>query len=153
MTRTNPLAPQRPFASAGAAVLLLVIGLLAAACGGGGGSEPAAGTPASGSQSGGAIPEAARAEAQQIFATRCTPCHGPQGKGDGPASAGLSPKPRNYTLEEWQDSVTDEHIEKVILYGGPAVGLSAAMPPNPDLASKPDVVRALRAHVRSLGAH
>ncbi len=72
------------------------------------------------------------------------------GAGDGPASAGLTPKPANFGSAEWQKSVTDEHVEKVILYGGMAVGKSAAMPPNPDLGSKPEVVTALRQHVRAL---
>ena len=40
----------------------------------------------------------------------------------------------------------------MIVEGGQAVGLSMLMTANPDLASKPDVVQALRAHVRSLGA-
>jgi mono/diheme cytochrome c family protein len=93
---------------------------------------------------------AATAEATKIFTERCVTCHGPNGAGDGPASAGLTPKPRNFTLAEWQKSVTDEHIEQIIQYGGPAVGLSAAMPANPDLMSKPAVVTALRQHVRSL---
>ncbi len=92
----------------------------------------------------------AAAEAQTIFSTRCFVCHGPNGKGDGPGSAGLDPKPRNFTDPAWQASVTDEHIEKIITYGGAAVGKSPAMPPNPDLVSKTEVVAALRAHVRSL---
>jgi mono/diheme cytochrome c family protein len=96
------------------------------------------------------VTPAARGEATQIFATRCTPCHGPTGRGDGPASAGLTPKPRNFTDPKWQAAVTDEHIEKIVQYGGAAVGKSPAMPSNPDLTSKPEVVAALRAHVRSL---
>lgn len=99
-----------------------------------------------------AAPSAAddEAAAKELFATRCTPCHGPQGAGDGPASAGLTPKPRNFTDPEWQKSVTDEHIEKIIVYGGAAVQKSPAMPPNPDLDAKQGVVKALRAHIRSL---
>src|SRR5262249_10969543 len=93
----------------------------------------------------------ARQEATNIFSTRCTTCHGPTGHGDGPASAGLSPKPRNFSDKTWQASVTDEHIEKIVQYGGAAVGKSAAMPPNPDLVAKPAVIAALRAHVRQLG--
>jgi mono/diheme cytochrome c family protein len=89
-------------------------------------------------------------EAKQIFATRCFTCHGPEGKGDGPGSAALEPKPRNFQDAAWQDSVTDEHIEKIIQYGGAAVGKSPTMPGNPDLMSKPEVVRALAAHVRGL---
>ena len=90
------------------------------------------------------------ATAKELFANRCTPCHGPQGMGDGPASAGLTPKPRNFTDATWQGSVTDEHLEKIVLYGGAAVGKSPAMPPNPDLNGKEGVVKALRAHIRSL---
>jgi mono/diheme cytochrome c family protein len=89
-------------------------------------------------------------QAEEIFAGRCTPCHGPQGRGDGPASAALTPKPRNFTDSTWQGSVTDEHIEKIVLYGGAAVGKSPAMPPNPDLDQYPGVIKGLRAHIRSL---
>lgn len=109
--------------------------------------------------SGGATPAAsgavtitaeARTEATQIFGLRCTPCHGPTGGGDGPASASLSPRPRNFHDAAWQSSVTDEHIERIIQYGGAAVGKSPAMPANPDLAERAAVVAALREHVRSL---
>jgi mono/diheme cytochrome c family protein len=95
-------------------------------------------------------PGAARAEARQIFESRCVTCHGPQGAGDGPASAGLVPPPRNFRDAAWQRSVSDAHIEKIVLQGGAAVGKSPLMPPNPDLAGKPEVIAALREHVRSL---
>lgn len=85
-----------------------------------------------------------------MFEQRCSTCHGVSGAGDGPASAGLTPRPRNFTDPEWQKSVTDEHIEQIIQYGGAAVGRSPMMPSNPDLTSKPDVVAALRQHVREL---
>ena len=78
-------------------------------------------------------------------------CHGAGGKGDGQAAAALNPKPRNYTDKAWQATVPDAEIEKAILEGGAAVGKSNLMPPNPDLKDKPDVVRALRAKVRSFG--
>jgi mono/diheme cytochrome c family protein len=99
----------------------------------------------------GTVPDATMKEAQEIFHTRCSVCHGPLGKGDGPGAAALNPKPRNFTDAEWQKSVTDEHIEKIIQYGGIAVGKSPMMPGNPDLISKPDVVKGIRATVRSLG--
>jgi mono/diheme cytochrome c family protein len=126
-------------------LLLIVPLVLAAACGktsGGGDSSSASGST---------VPPEARIEAQKIFETRCTPCHGSTGKGDGTASASLSPKPRNLTDKAWQTSVTDDHIEKIIQYGGGAVGMSAAMPANPDLQSKPAVVQALRERIRSFG--
>lgn len=96
---------------------------------------------------------AAKAEADTVWQTRCTTCHGAGGKGDGAAATALNPKPRDLTLATWQAGVTDEHIEKIIAEGGQAVGLSMLMPANPDLTSKPDVIKALRAHVRSLKAN
>lgn len=93
---------------------------------------------------------AVREEAKKIFENRCTPCHGPAGAGDGPASAGLTPRPRNFQDKAWQTAVSDEHIERIISYGGAAVGRSPAMPPNPDLSDKPEV-RALREYIRGLG--
>lgn len=93
----------------------------------------------------------AKQQAQEIFAGRCTPCHGAQGKGDGAASKGLTPPPRNFSDPAWQQSVTDDHIEKIIKYGGAAVGKSPAMPANPDLNAKPQVVIELREIVRGFG--
>lgn len=98
------------------------------------------------------LPAAAVQEADTVWQQRCTTCHGPAGKGDGAAAVALNPKPRDFSSAEWQKGVTDEHIEKVIVEGGQAVGLSMLMTANPDLASKPDVVKALREHVRALAA-
>ncbi len=99
-----------------------------------------------------APPAAAVSEADQIYKSRCVLCHGADGKGDGPASVALNPKPRAFGDPAWQKSVTDEHIDKIILSGGPAVGKSPLMPGNPDLSGKPDVIRALRDIVRGFGA-
>ena len=79
------------------------------------------------------------ADAHELFKARCVPCHGESGKGDGPGSAALTPKPRNYTDAAWQKSVKDEDIKKTILYGGAAVGKSPLMPGNPDLDGKPEL--------------
>lgn len=87
-------------------------------------------------------------QAKEIYTQRCVTCHGAAGVGDGPASAALNPKPRDFQDPEWQKSVTDEHIEKIIKEGGPAVGKSVLMPGNPDLADKPEVITALREMVR-----
>ena len=115
-------------------------------------AAPAPASPAAAAPPPAPAAEAASAEAEaaKIFSERCVTCHGASGAGDGPASAGLVPKPRNFQDPAWQKSVSDEHIEQIVQYGGPAVGRSAAMPANPDLMSKPAVVAALRAHVRSL---
>lgn len=122
---------------------------LAGGCGGeeGGG---AGGGGAASSSSGASVSPEARAEATQIFNTRCSVCHGAGGAGDGPGSAGLTPQPRNLTEAAWHDSVEDSYIERIIQYGGAAVGKSPAMPSNPDLGSRPEVLSALREHIRSL---
>lgn len=110
---------------------------------------PATPTPAATTAAPGATPVANLGEAQKMFKTRCAVCHGTSGKGDGPGSAALNPKPRNYTDQEWQKSVTDEQIRNTILMGGAAVGKSPNMPASPDLQSKPQVLDGLVQVVRS----
>jgi mono/diheme cytochrome c family protein len=39
---------------------------------------------------------------QKVFMTNCAMCHGNEGKGDGPAGAGLNPKPRNLVEGKWK---------------------------------------------------
>jgi mono/diheme cytochrome c family protein len=97
-----------------------------------------------------AAPALGVAEGGKLFANRCSPCHGAKGAGDGAASAGFNPRPRNFQDPAWQSEVSDEHIERIIVYGGAAVGRSPAMPPNPDFSDKPEV-KALREFIRSLG--
>ena len=104
------------------------------------GKAPAAGAPTA----------ADTAEATKIYETRCTACHGATGAGDGAASAGLNPKPRNLTDAAFQASITDDYLRSIIKSGGAAVGKSAAMPSNPDLNGKPGVLSALVIHVRNL---
>ncbi len=89
------------------------------------------------------------ADADEYFATKCRVCHGEGGKGDGPGAAALDPKPRDFTDAAWQGAVTDDHIRKVILSGGAAIGKSPIMPGNPDLKNKPEVVDALVKKVRT----
>jgi mono/diheme cytochrome c family protein len=96
---------------------------------------------------------AAKAKAQEIFATTCSPCHGVNGAANGPKSDSLVPPPRNFQDPGWQASVTDSYIEQITVQGGEAVGKSAAMPPQADLASQPAVVKALREYIRQLPAH
>ncbi len=85
----------------------------------------------------------AASDAKKAFTSKCVVCHGATGNGDGAGSAALDPKPRKFSDPEWQASVTDDHIKKVIVQGGLAVGKSATMPGNPDLKDKPEVVAEL----------
>jgi len=124
-----------------AVTFLLACGFLAC----GGAEEASERAPTGGPAQAGNVTSAVtpEAEAQQIFSTRCAVCHGPEGRGNGPGASALDPKPRDYTNEEWQETVTDEQIRQAIVYGGAAVGKSPSMVANPDLNSKPAVTAAL----------
>ncbi|MFQ5787131.1 MAG: c-type cytochrome [Thermodesulfobacteriota bacterium] len=67
------------------------------------------------------------AKGKEIFETNCAACHGPEGKGDGPAAAALEPKPRNLGDAEYVSTLSNEHLFKVINVGGASVGLSPIM--------------------------
>lgn len=75
---------------------------------------------------------------KKIFETTCAPCHGIEGKGNGPAAGGLNPKPRNFTDAAVMEKLSDEHIFKTIREGGGAVGKSPLMPAQPQL-SDPEI--------------
>lgn len=92
-----------------------------------------------------------RKEAQQLFQMLCATCHGPNGRGDGPAAVALQPKPRNYTERTWQLVVSDDHLRRIIVRGGAAVGRSPMMPASPQLRDKPGVVDALVELIRGFG--
>ena len=92
------------------------------------------------------------AAAQSLFNERCVVCHGTEGKGNGPASSALNPRPRDYTDRAWQATVTDDQLRKTIQLGGAAVGKSPLMPASPDLDEKPDVVEGLVKIVRRFGS-
>jgi len=94
-------------------------------------------------------PALAAAAAKTTFNTKCVVCHGSVGLGDGPGAAALNPKPRAFSDAAWQGGVTDEQIAKTIVEGGAAVGKSPNMPPNPELADKPGVVKQLVPIVRA----
>ena len=89
----------------------------------------AAAAPAVAPATAAAAAPAPAARAQEIFKTQCVVCHGESGKGDGAGAAALDPKPRNYTDTEWQAKTDVARIMTVILEGGAANGLNAAMPP------------------------
>lgn len=92
-----------------------------------------------------------RAQADEIFSSRCAACHGDQGRGNGPASGNLKPRPIDFHNRKWQKSVTNESIAHAIIYGGKSVGLSAEMAANPDLEDEPAVVAALVERIRHYG--
>jgi mono/diheme cytochrome c family protein len=111
-------------------------------------TAPSAPPPSTAAATSVASPEA---KVQQIFATRCSSCHGPKGKGDGPIAASLDPRPRDYSDAAWQKATTDDAIAAIIAKGGAAVHQSQMMPPSPDLASDPAALAAMVKLVRSFG--
>lgn len=82
-------------------------------------------------------------EARALYAARCTVCHGPEGRGDGPSAMAMLPAPTNLHDRAWHAQISDAELEKVLLGGGPALGKSATMPPNIDLTERPDLLKAL----------
>jgi len=82
---------------------------------------------------------------EKIYKLRCTPCHGPQGKGDGPLGKSLNPKPRDHTDAAYMHSRTDAELIGVITNGKgamPAWGKTGVL-------SAKDILDAL-AYVRTL---
>jgi mono/diheme cytochrome c family protein len=121
-------------------------------CSGRESSEGGVGTASSATRA--AMPDTSSteaAEARRVFNARCAVCHGEDGKGGGPLADELITAAPDFQDATWQSSVTDPEIEKVIQDGGAALGKSAAMPSDPDLASQPEIVAALREYVRSFG--
>ena len=86
-------------------------------------------------------------DAKAIFQQKCSACHGSSGMGDGPASATLQPPPEPFPKA--LEGKSDDWIEKVIHAGGPAVGLSPMMPPQPSLSD--DQLKGLVQYVKGLG--
>jgi mono/diheme cytochrome c family protein len=79
----------------------------------------------------------------KVYAQRCVLCHGNEGKGDGPASAGLNPKPRNHTDGAYMNAQSNDQLLTVIRSG------KGAMPAWGSVLSDEEIHAALR-HVRSL---
>lgn len=99
------------------------------------------------------ISAAATKAAETIYTTYCATCHGAKGAGDGAAAAALTPKPRTFADGKWQKSVSDDHLIKVMLEGGAAVGLSPLMAPAKEMfKGQPEgTVEAAVQIVRKLG--
>lgn len=121
--------------------LLATVALLAA-CGGNDGDGAG-----SGSRRSLGVPPA-RKEANAVFESICVTCHGSVGHGDGPGAAACDPKPRSFADPAWQASVTDEQIERTVVFGGAAVGKSAQMPAQPQLKGKTELLQQLVGIVR-----
>lgn len=83
-----------------------------------------------------------------LFDNTCASCHGPTGRGDGPMSAGLNPKPRDLGDKSYVSTLSDEEIARTIKMGGSMKGMPQ-MPSHPQFND--DDLAALVAYVRSIG--
>ncbi len=88
-------------------------------------------------------------QADALYKQYCASCHGPDGKGNGPAAAALPVKPADHTNPAAMSKISDAELFKAIKEGGQAVGKSPAMPPWGGTL-KDEQIRALVAYVRSL---
>src|SRR5262249_52465064 len=90
----------------------------------------------------GADVPADRPMGERIYASRCAVCHGPDGRGNGPAAPSMIPRPRDFTQRLFKytstgpnDPPTDDDLQRVV-----AEGLQAsAMPAFKDLLTREEV--------------
>jgi mono/diheme cytochrome c family protein len=83
-----------------------------------------------------------------VYDRECAQCHGATGKGDGEEAQYLNPTPKDFRSGVL-DKRGDDFLSAVVAKGGPAKGLSEAMPAFPKL-SKAEL-DAVIAYVRQLG--
>jgi mono/diheme cytochrome c family protein len=86
----------------------------------------------------------------RLYTKRCAMCHGPDGRGNGPAAPSLIPRPRDFTLGLFKykstlpgQPPTDADLERVVAEGLPA----SAMPYFKDVLSDSEI-RAVVAQVK-----
>jgi len=66
------------------------------------------------------------ARGQALFNQNCVSCHGPAGRGDGPAAQGLNPPPRNFSQAAgWKNGYQIEGIWKTLQEGIKGSGMVA----------------------------
>jgi mono/diheme cytochrome c family protein len=79
---------------------------------------------------------------RKIFASRCAICHGPDGRGNGPAAPSMIPRPRDFTLRLFKykstsssEPPTDDDLVRTVSQGLQA----SAMPAFQDLLSNAEI--------------
>jgi mono/diheme cytochrome c family protein len=89
---------------------------------------------------------------QRVFGRWCATCHGPDGRGNGPAAPSMIPRPRDFTTGLFKYKSTPPHQPPTDddLYRTIADGLQAsAMPYFRDLLND-DEIRAVVSHIKTL---
>lgn len=96
-----------------------------------------------------AVPAAAEPKAPEKFTTFCAACHGPAGKGNGPAAAALNPQPRNFADGKYMNGRTDAQLINVIKNGGQSEKLSPLMTAFGNVLNDKEI-KDIAAYIRSL---
>jgi mono/diheme cytochrome c family protein len=66
------------------------------------------------------------AQGKALFSQYCVPCHGEDGRGDGPSAGALRPSPRNFTEPKgWTNGPTRPDVWKTLASGVPGTGMVA----------------------------
>jgi mono/diheme cytochrome c family protein len=89
-------------------------------------------------------------QGKAIFTANCQMCHGPEGKGDGPAAAGLNPKPANFSDPARVKEFSEPRQVRVVTNGGASEKLSPLMPSFSEALSEQqvrDVIAFIRANL------
>jgi mono/diheme cytochrome c family protein len=60
---------------------------------------------------------------KQLFEINCSSCHGPEGYGNGPRAAGMTPPPRNYHTQKFKFGDDIVSIHNTILKGSPGTSM------------------------------
>lgn len=89
------------------------------------------------------------AKGREVYQVYCAACHGPGGKGDGPQAQHLDHPLKNFADPQYQESLADVYIKRVIMECGVALHECETMPSWASVLSPEDVANVI-AYIRSL---
>ncbi len=75
----------------------------------------------------------------EIYEVNCATCHGPEGKGDGIAAAGLDPKPASLNDAHMMEEMSDGALFWRVREGGVMEPFNSAMPPWKSILSDDEI--------------
>ena len=85
-----------------------------------------------------------------IYKKLCVRCHGPEGKGDGPAAKLLKNQSMgDLTSKADMSKLSDQDLVKLVAEGGAASGKSKVMPAHKDKLSEGEI-KAVVAYIKTL---